>query len=163
MLEGGARGAGNKIQEVLEVASRAQRHVFSLHLRDYAAGVGAVGLQRGRGGGDFHAFRNISWLQCEVDAGRAVDLHLHAIALRAFEASLLGGHIICAGGKIGEGVSAGLARSGGARGAGVDFGDGEFGIRNTGSGAIGDGSQKGSRHGLCEQYATGEQQRYGEK
>ena len=71
-----ARGAGHQVQQRLEVAVVARRQVGQLRRLDFAADIGAVGLEQGDLGGDVDGLGDLAGLEDGVGADGGVDQQL---------------------------------------------------------------------------------------
>ena len=135
----GAADAGDEEQQALVVPVVEHRHGLELFGIDFAAGVGAVGLEEGCGGG-----ANVDRLgdgtggELEVDAGGGVREQVDAGAECFTEASLFRFDAIGAGVETDEEEVAGIVGIRGAAGVGLGFHDGNLDSWNDGTGLVGD-------------------------
>ena len=144
-----ARRAGNEIHQALKVTVLREREFRHLALVHAASGIGSVGLQRRRFGGDLDLLGHQAGLKLEIDPDGGIDRHFHAVADCFAEAGHLNRHAVKAGGQIGDRVGSrfgGLQRAGEAR---VEFDGGDLGVLNDGAGCVGDGSENGAVKGLA--------------
>ena len=116
--------AGHEEEQALVVPGVEHRHGLELFLVDLAAGVGAVGLEEGRGGGaDVDGVGDGAGGEFEVDAGGRVRQEFDAGAEGFIEAGLLGFDAIGAWIETDEEEVAGVVGLGNAAGVGLGFDD----------------------------------------
>ena len=104
-----------------------ERQVFHLFGGDRLAGGRVFGIELRGIGGHLHGLRDLADIQADVDHRMVARAHVHALADEFLEPLHLSGDIVIAGQKERRGV---LAAGIGERfipGAGVSFGDGDFG------------------------------------
>src|SRR6185437_3309673 len=150
VLERSARGAGNQVQQILEIAIRAYGQVRRLHGFDLGSGIGAVGLQRWRRGRNFDGFGDIARLHLNVDTPTGIDDQIDLRPRFLFEAFRFHGYRVFAGRQIGNGIVTALVRLCRATDARIGFRDRYRRIRNGSSRSVGNGSQQRCIHCLSE-------------
>ena len=142
MLEGGPRGAGHEVQQRLIIALGAQRKRCRLHHLQLRAGIGAVGLQERRRARDFHGFGNIAGRQLHVDTRAAVDGERDILARLLFEPGHLHRDRVLPRRHIRKRIVPAFVGLTGSTDAGVDLGEGDFGVGNYRATAVSDRAEK---------------------
>ena len=138
MLEDRGRGAGNQVDERLEVAVGAERHIDQAFRFDLGADIGAVRLQYGGRCCYGYGFRHIARNKSEVDASGRVAGKADVLLQGLFESLCFDGHRVDAGLQARKGVVAAFVSRRLMNGAGC-----RVGCRDS---SIGDGCASGVGH-----------------
>ncbi len=140
--------AGHRGDHALEVAAEAERHRGDLRAFDDAAGVGAVGLQRRRLGGDRDDFADLAGLQCEINTDGGVHVDADVLADDLLEAGEFGLDAIDGVLDVREVVDAALVGDGREGNVGALVGDVDGGAGYRPAAGIDDRSEQRPSSGL---------------
>ena len=130
VLKGRGSGAGDEVEQGLEVAIGAEREVGDLAAFDLGTDVGAIGLeQRGRGG-DEDGLVDAAGGEVDIDAGGGVVEEDDVLVRLLLKARGADGDAVGARRKIGHGVVAALVGARYVNRTGGCFRGRDFGIGN---------------------------------